>query len=143
MAKELSAGAVIFRKEGKNIFYLLLDYGNNYWGFPKGIARKNESLEKAAQREIFEETGLDVKDIKFILGFKETVKYVFKRKDNLIFKAAIYFLVKTDKKRIAISKEHYGYNWLLFREARKLINFEQHRQVLKKAHCFLKKKEPL
>ena len=75
MPIEKSAGAIIFRKEGKKIFYLLIKYGWGHWEFPRGLIEKGESLEETALREIEEETGIS--DIKFVLGFKEWFKFFF------------------------------------------------------------------
>ena len=82
MPIERSAGTVIYReKEGKT-YYLLLHYPRGvrrptpYWDFPKGHLEKGEKPEEAAEREAAEETGL--REIKFIDGFKETIKYFFK-----------------------------------------------------------------
>ena len=82
MPIEKSAGAIIFRKENNNFFYLLLHYPSSakapkeYWDFPKGHIEKGEDEIKTVKREVEEETGL--KDIKIIEGFREWIKYFFK-----------------------------------------------------------------
>ncbi len=140
LVKETSAGAVIFYKGGGRIYYLLLNYGNGYWGFSKGHIEKNENEKRAAIREIFEETGL--KDLKFINGFKEKIRYYFTRKTKgeivTILKEVIFFLAETKTKKVKISKEHLGFEWLEYKEALKRVTFENSKKVLKKAHSYLK-----
>jgi len=145
MPLERSVGAVIFRREGNKIYYLLLHYPSithrakrNYWDFPKGHIEGGEKPEAAAKREIEEETGL--KDIKFIEGFKETIKYFFRFKDKNILKFATFYRVETKTKDIKISYEHIGFKWLLYEEALEQLNFKNAKEILKKANDFLSKK---
>lgn len=139
MIKEKSSGAIIFRKEGGKIYYLLLNYGNGYWGFPKGRQEKGEEDLETARREIKEETGLE--DLEFINGFKEIIKYYFQRKRGnkkiLIFKEVIFYLAKTQKKEIKISFEHLGFKWLPYNKAIKQTTFKNAKNILRKANDFL------
>lgn len=144
MPVEKSAGAVVFRKEDGKIYYLLLHYPSgishrtkkDYWDFPKGHVEKGEKLEQTAKREIEEETGL--KDIKFVEGFKETIKYFFKWEGKNVLKFVTFFLAETKEKEVKVSFEHLGYVWLPFEEAMKKLTFDNAKEVLKKANDFLK-----
>jgi 8-oxo-dGTP pyrophosphatase MutT (NUDIX family) len=145
MPVEKSAGAVVFRRENNKIYYLLLHYPSvshraekDYWDFPKGHLEKGEKEIETVKREIFEETGL--KEIKFVEGFKEWIKYFFKYQGKNIFKIVTFYLVQTNKKEIKISSEHLGYEWLPFDEAMERLTFNNAREILKKADNFLKKK---
>jgi len=141
MPFEKSAGAVIFRrKEGKN-YYLLLSYPLNarskksYWDFPKGHLEKEENDLDAAKREVEEETGL--KDVKFMEGFKEWIKYFFRAEGKNIFKIVTFFLAETKTEEVKISPEHTGFKWLIYEEAVKQLNFKNAKDILKKANDFL------
>ena len=148
MPREISAGAVVFRKEDNKIYYLLLHYEAGHWGFPKGHIEKGENEEETVKREIKEETGLD--DIKIIKGFREYIKYVFRdvyklenrerKQANWVFKIVIYYLGETKTKEVKISFEHIGYKWLPYKEALKRISFKNTKEVLKKANNFLLEK---
>ena len=130
-----SAGAVIFRKQGDKIKYLLIQYEAGYWGFPRGLMEKEESLEETAHREIEEETGL--KNLSFIPGFKEQAKFFYKFKGKKIMKIVTYFLAETNNKKIVLSHEHKDYIWLEYEQALKRLIFDNPRKVLEKANDFL------
>ncbi len=150
MLHEQSAGAVIFRRENNQIYYLLLK-AKTSWNFPKGNIEEGEKPYDTAMREIEEETG--IKDIKFINGFKEQIKYFFrktynlkskdKKKGPLIFKIVIFYLAETKTKNVRISIEHIGYKWLLYQEALKQITFKNAKEILKKANDYLVSKKNL
>lgn len=143
MPVQKSAGAVIFRREGGKIYYLLLNYAaigkveKTYWGFSKGTIEKGEKEIDTIIREIREETG--IKDLKFIKAFKETEKYFFRSKRENIFKTVFYLLAKTKIKKVKLSFEHLGYKWLPYKEALKKLSFKNAKRILKKANNFLPK----
>jgi len=145
MPVEKSAGAVILRREGNKIYYLLLHYPSNakapreYWDFPKGHIEKGEKIEETVEREVEEETGL--KDIKFVEGFKEWIKYFFKHKGKNVFKIVTFLLAEAETEEVKISPEHIGYKWLPYKEALKQLKFKNAREILKKANDFLSKED--
>lgn len=143
MPIEKSAGAIIFRKEGNETYYLLLHCPSgpkaprDDWDFCKGHIEEGEKPEDTVKREVKEETGLI--DIKFIRGFKETIKYFFRWEGKNILKFVTFYLVETKTKEIEISGEHIGYGWLTCEEALKQLTFKNARQILQKANNFLSK----
>ncbi len=136
--KELSFGAIVFRVEKDEIYYLLLKHSENYFNFPKGHREGEEGAYKTTIREVFEETGID--DLEIIKGFKEKNSYFFKKKNKLIFKTVIFFLGETKKKDIKISSEHMGYYWLKKKEAISLLKLNNLKRALNKADSFIKNK---
>ena len=135
MPIERSAGAVIFRKENKKIYYLLLHYQSGHWDFPKGNIEKGEKLEDTVKREVKEEAGIE--EIKFVPDFKEVIKYFYKLKGKNIFKIVTFFLAESQTKEVKISWEHIGYKWLPFEQALEQLTFKNAKGILKKAHHFL------
>jgi len=140
MPLEKSVGAVIFKKE-KEIEYLLLHYPSSvksvkdYWDFPKGHIEKDEEELDTLKREVEEETGL--KDIKIIEGFKELIRYFFKFQGKTILKTVVFYLAESQSKGIKISTEHIGNQWLPFEKALAKLNYENAKEILKKANNFL------
>lgn len=138
MPIEKSAGAVVFRKENKKIKYLLIQYKAGHWEFPRGMIEKGETLEQTARREIKEETGL--KDIKFIEGFKEWVKFFFRRNEKTTMKIATFLLAKTETEEIKLSQEHKDYVWLRYKKALKKLTYKNSKKILKKVNDFISEK---
>jgi len=143
MPVEKSAGAIIFRKEGNEIYYLLLHYPSSakaprdYWDLPKGHIEKGEKIEKTVKREVKEETGLE--DLKFVEGFKEWIKYFFKFDGKNIFKIVTFLLAEKKTEEVKIYFEHIDYKWLSYEEAIKQLTFKNAKEILEKANDYLVK----
>lgn len=145
MPKEKSAGAIIFRKEDNDIYYLLLHYHSGHWEFPKGHIEAKESNEDTVKREVEEETG--IKDIKIISGFKEYIKYFFRQSYGLegearkkapwIFKLVVFYLAQTQSKEVKLSEEHIGFVWLKFEDALKRLTYKNAKEILKKSNTYI------
>ncbi len=137
MPVEKSSGAVVFRKD-KHVKYLLLHYEAGHWDFPKGHIEKNESEQQAALREIKEETG--VSGVSFVDGFKETIKYFYKKEGKTVFKTVVFFIAETKTEKVKISFEHIGSEWLEYKDAFERLTYKNAKDVLEKADKFLMKK---
>lgn len=142
MNKEFSAGAVIFKRVGGKILFLLIySKRNRIWGFPKGRSEQGETEKETAEREIKEETGLD--DLHFIEGFKEKIGYetVSKRppfEGQRIEKYVTYFLCETRIQDIIVDGREIGdYTFLPLAEAGELVKFRNLNNILRKAYDFL------
>jgi 8-oxo-dGTP pyrophosphatase MutT (NUDIX family) len=116
-----SAGAVVFRRTPSGPRLLLLRaYAN--WDFPKGRVEDDETEFHAAQREVFEETGLADLDYPFGEGaYKETLPYAGS-------KIARYYLAETETADIALPvspelgrPEHHEWRWVGFDEAEDVL----------------------
>lgn len=131
MLRETSAGAVVFRRSKAGLEFLLLHYALGHWDFPKGHIDPGETEEETARREIEEETGIH--RLKFVESFHETITYFYRQHGRKIFKTVVYFLVETRQKRIRLSNEHQGHDWLEFEQALRRLTFSNSKGVLKKA----------
>jgi bis(5'-nucleosidyl)-tetraphosphatase len=140
MRKETSAGVVVFYQDPKTKTreYLLLNYINKHWDFPKGHIELHETPIETVIREIKEETNLK---IKIIEGFEKKVSYNFKDKGEFVYKEVIFYLAKANSKKVILSEEHRGYVWLPYYDALKLITFNKN--ILKAAEIFLKNLEKI
>ena len=137
MPNEKSCGAIVFKRYKDGIKYLLLHYEAGHWDFPKGAQEKNEKGEMAASREIKEETGIE--DIEFVDGFKEVIKYFYKKGEETVYKEVIFFLAQSATEHVELSNEHIGYAWLSYEHAEKKLTFNNAKELLEKANQFLHK----
>ncbi len=137
MRKEISAGVVVFRRTGNGVLYLLLKYGWGHWGFIKGHIEPGEKDIDTVKREAFEEAGIS--DLRFIFGFREKIEYEYFYKRERRHKIVYYYLAETSQENVRLSYEHKDYAWLPFEDALKRITYDNDREVLRKAHRYLKK----
>lgn len=136
MGREISSGVILFRKRPQRE-YLLLDYGS-HWDFPKGHIEAGENPQATAARELQEETS--IRDARFIPGFKEGMRYFYRKAGEGMLKVVIYFLAETPTGDVTLSHEHSGYLWLPYEEALERLTFRNARDLLTKADTYLNAK---
>jgi 8-oxo-dGTP pyrophosphatase MutT (NUDIX family) len=135
MREQKSAGIVLFRSDSNKNEFLLLNYPQGHWDFIKGKVEPGETPYETASRETKEETGIS--DIEFIDGFEESVEYDFRFKNEDIHKTVVFFLAKTNEKKITLSHEHSDFVWLEYDDALKKTTFRNAKNVLSKTNEFL------
>ncbi len=138
MFQEKSCGAIVFLKKKEEVNYLLLHYGAGHWDFVKGNVEPNESEKDTVVRELKEETG--IADPQFIESFKEEVAYFYRRQGTTIHKKVVFYLIETHTEKVELSFEHVGYAWLNYQGAMEKLTFKNAKDILQKAHEFLKTK---
>ncbi|MGE5187963.1 MAG: bis(5'-nucleosyl)-tetraphosphatase [Betaproteobacteria bacterium] len=137
MLREKSCGAVVFLKKDNQTKYLLLNYAAGHWDFVKGNVEPNEAEKQTVTRELQEETGIT--DAKFIDGFREPIGYFYRRQGLTVHKEVVFFIMETNTEQVQISFEHIGFIWLDYKHAMEKLNFKNAKDVLQKAHDYLKK----
>ncbi|CBE69875.1 MAG: NUDIX domain-containing protein [Candidatus Methylomirabilis oxygeniifera] len=139
MAREISAGVILFRRTPEP-HYLLLHYESGHWDFPKGHIEPGEDAQQTAMRELKEETGIS--DLSFVDGYKQSLRYFFRQKGIGIFKLVIYFLAETDWSEVSLSDEHIGFDWLPYDLAMSRLTFKNSQDLLAQAHEHLRAARP-
>jgi bis(5'-nucleosidyl)-tetraphosphatase len=137
--REKSCGAVVYIKKDDQTKYLLLNYTAGHWDFVKGNVEPNETEKETVLRELKEETGIT--DATFIESFKETIAYFYRRQGLTVHKEVVFFIIETHTEKVELSFEHVGYIWLDYKHAMEKLNFKNAKDVLQKAHDFLKKQK--
>ena len=120
--KELSVGAITFLE--KKVL-LIHQINGNHIGFPKGHIEINESPEKTALREVYEETGIKIK----LESLSYSIKYKLKSGIN---KEVIYFCASALNNKIRIqTKEIHNAFWLEIDEALQKLTYDNDKKALK------------
>jgi len=132
---ERSCGAVVFRKTGNDLRFLLIKNRRSAnWGFPKGHVENYESAEQTARREVLEETGLR---IRLLPGFSCHAEYTIQ--GNVEKSVTIFLGETTDRRTVIQESEIEDYMWLNYNKALQTLKFENDRNTLRRAHAYLKR----
>lgn len=120
----VATGAYIFNKEGKLFLMRGKNKFNNVWYIPGGHVNWGESAEECVIREIKEETGLDIKDVKFL----RMVEFIFEKsystdKHFVSFNYTAYTDAPDDAV-ILDNREATEYQWIDLASAVKLPDIE-------------------
>ena len=137
---EYSAGAFVYRIEGRRTFFLVLQKQNGEYDLPKGHIEKGEDSEDAARREIKEETGLDAQFAPF---FHRDTRYFFYEGRARIAKWVRYFLSRTDKRKVTVSSEHAGYEWVEYDDAVKKLGFRDLAEIMPQVAEYIRRLEEI
>lgn len=91
---KLSVSAVVWQDQPGGAFLLMQRSDNGQWGLPGGYVEKGESVGEAAQREVFEETGVHIAVSRLIGVYSDPKRQVIAYADgnrvqavNLCFEA--------------------------------------------------------
>lgn len=133
MLHEKSCGAIVYRKFHGNTEILLIKHVNSgHWSFPKGHVEFGETEVETAQREILEETGIDV-----IIdsSFRETVSYSPKRGTQ---KIVVYFLAKAKNSDYSPQEEEIAdIKWVEIGRAQSVLSYENDKSIVAKAKTII------
>lgn len=134
MKFEKSCGAIVFRRDGNELFFLILQHFAGHWSFPKGHVEDKESEVETAIREIREETGLEVTIDPF---FREINLY---SPGFNINKEVIYFVAESTVSNVQLQEsEIKSKKWCNHSEALQLLTYNSDKALLDKANDYILK----
>ncbi|HVT41322.1 MAG TPA: NUDIX domain-containing protein [Gemmatimonadaceae bacterium] len=135
-SQEISAGGVVVRRSGAETFFLIIRDSYENWGFPKGHLQDGEPPERAALREVSEETGLGGLELR---GPVSVVDWHFRFRGRLIHKVCHFFLMETTETitRPQRAEGITACRWVQYDDAVRLISYENAGAVLARANALL------
>ncbi|TME93243.1 MAG: NUDIX hydrolase [Chloroflexi bacterium] len=127
----IAAGGVVMRRRNDDWEVVLAGrQSDGTWVFPKGTPDRGESIEETAEREVREETGLDVR----ILRPLGQTDYWFAAPGERVHKFVHFFLMEpTGGDLSAHDHEYDEVRWVPLAEARRMLSFDTYREVLDRA----------
>lgn len=135
--KILAAGIIVFTHENNQIRYLLLLSAKGHWDFAKGRLEPHETVEQAALREVYEETGLTISGID--RAFQESISYDLEYHNKRYKKTVTYFVSQAYTTEITLSDEHDGFIWCSLEKALNLLSHKESKDILTKANQYIMK----
>ncbi len=134
MKHEISAGGIVFKKNGAVMWLICQHSQHKGWVFPKGLVgdnNKDEPMEEAALRETEEEGGVKAK---IIVPLPKPMEYFYKLNGSTIKKTVYYFLMQYlsgDPKNH--DSEMIDAKFVATEEVKKTLTFESDRQAFEEA----------
>jgi 8-oxo-dGTP pyrophosphatase MutT (NUDIX family) len=134
--RERSAGGVVFRRRDREPLFLLIRDSYRNWGFPKGHVEENEAPERAALREVQEETG--VSDLT-VRGRVDLIDWYFRFRGRLVHKECEFFLLETTAVKTSPQRAEgiSACRWVTYEEATTMIPYANARDVLRRARTMV------
>ena len=122
----LGASAVIFNGEGK--FLLTKREDNGQWCLPGGAVEAGESVAEACIREVFEETGLNVRVKRLVGVYSHPDQLVVYKDGNKAFIVAIHFEAEVIGGELGLSNETTDFGYFTAQEMDGLQMLGRHRE---------------
>ena len=112
----VTVGALVFNSEGEALF-LKSHKWHGLYGIPAGKVEYGEKLIDALRREIKEETGLEIYDIRFL-----TVQEIIRDPDFFMDQhfVSVNYTCKTEENRVVLNDEAEEFLWALPENALKI-----------------------
>ena len=132
MKHEKSCGAVVYRMEEGQLFFLVEHMKMGHISIPKGHVEGSETEEETARREIKEETNLDVR---MDTAFRHEISY---SPASGILKQVVFFAAEAVSREMKNQEcEVSGLEWLPHDEAVRAVTYDTDKEVLSHAAEYL------
>lgn len=127
MMEEASFGIIPLRKSEGEWEVLLIQHHAGHWGFPKGHPNLKETHLESAQRELLEETGLEISHLISNEPFVDI--YRFTRKGKPVTKQVSYFVAQVKGNLMLQPEEIKAAKWMPLMEVSRFIVFPSARII--------------
>jgi 8-oxo-dGTP pyrophosphatase MutT (NUDIX family) len=133
--RDVSAGGVPYRRGPGGVEVALVGrVAPERWALPKGTPSRDESLVQTAQREVTEETGLQVRIVRPLLD----IDYWFVLHGVRHFKTVHFYLMEVIGGDTSLHDAEYDVvEWFPIAEAHRRLSYANEREVLVRAEAEL------
>ncbi len=111
-----TVGALIHDGAGK-VLMIRTHKWSDKWGIPGGKIERGETSEEALQREILEETALEISDIRFVMVQDCIDSPEFFRPEHFLL---LNYITEADSHAVTLNEEAEEFVWVTIQEALKL-----------------------
>lgn len=111
-----TVGALIHDGQG-NVLMIRTHKWSDLWGIPGGKIERGEASEEALRREIMEETGLEISEIRFVMAQDCIDSPEFFRPEHFLL---LNYIAKADSHEVTLNDEAEEFTWVTVTEAFKL-----------------------
>lgn len=128
MKTEIIQKAIVLNNDGKMLILRRSETDTRrplQWDLPGGAFENGEEMIAGVEREILEETGLEVTGTTAIYSKTEYRKWET-GEANVVF---IFYGVHTNDDNVALSFEHNEHQWVTIVEAIPLFEYNMHREL--------------
>ena len=122
----LGVSAILFNDDGK--FLLTQRTDNGQWCLPGGAVESGETVAEACEREVFEETGLNVRVKRLVGVYSHSDQLVVYKDGNKAFIVAIHFEVERTGGMHGLSNETTDFGYFSVDEMEKLEMLGRHKE---------------
>lgn len=99
----------------------------DHWGFPKGHAEKGESPKEAAERELYEETGMKI--IRYLPEPYLTETYLITGGSHLVEKTVRFYFAEVTTPYILQKEELIEGKWLPLKDLLSYVTFPEEKEL--------------
>lgn len=135
--REVSAGGIVFCRQGNGFVFAVMKDSYGKWTFPKGHVEEDEDIEEAAARETLEELGLDqIRLMEYLGKIDIWFRDKFHKKGQLIHKDIHYYLFQAPKgSQLHPDPEEHAYEakWIPLSKVEKVSSYPDMVPIVRKA----------
>jgi len=105
-------GSAVLVLDAQNRLLMIKRSDNNKWGIPGGAMELGESAEETARRELLEETGLEVSELKLFGVFSGQELYYQYPSGEEVYNVSIIYLTHYQNGKVKFADgEHYDFQY--------------------------------